>query len=311
MSSKLTFSIISKLTIFFFLFTPLLSCTNTNLQNTLPDFDENNAFNHIKKQLSFGPRIPDSNGHNKTRKYIIQQLEQNKWETEIKEINKEHRILNIIGKFGSGEPLVLIGAHYDTRLISDRDPNNEKISTPVPGANDGASGVAVLLELARILPETVNNHQEFGNSNIKQVWLVFFDVEDNGSIPGWEWILGSRAFAESLDIFPAAVIVLDMIGDENLKIYQEKNSDPELTKEIWDTADILGYNEAFIPQSKYRILDDHVPFLEKGIKAVDIIDFEYPYWHTTEDTIDKISPESLKIVGDTVYIWLINKQFVQ
>lgn len=275
-------------------------------------FDEINAFHHAKIQVSYGPRIIGSDGHKKTREYIIQQLEKSGWKIES-EIYKteEHVIQNIVGKYGSGEPLVILGTHYDTRLLSDRDPIIENISTPVPGANDGASGVAVLLELARILPETVSDNGVFGNSDIKQVWLVFFDAEDNGNIPGWDWVLGSKYFVENLNNIPEAVIVLDMIGDANLKIYQEKNSDPIINQEIWETADKLGYGEVFIPLDKYRILDDHIPFLEAGIQAVDIIDFEYPYWHTTEDTIDKISPESLKIVGDTVLTWFLNKQYIK
>lgn len=287
----------------------LLSCTNQANNKLVPKFDEINAFHHAKRQVSYGPRINGSDGHKKTREYIFQQLEKSSWEIESKIYRTEdHVIQNIVGKYGSGEPLVILGAHYDTRLLSDRDQNIENISTPVPGANDGASGVAVLLELARILPETVSDNGVFGNSNIKQVWLVFFDAEDNGNIPGWDWILGSNSFVENLNNTPEAVIILDMIGDANLKIYQEINSDPIINQEIWETADKLGYGEVFIPLSKYRILDDHIPFLEAGIQAVDIIDFEYPYWHTTEDTIDKISPESLKIVGDTVLTWLLNKQ---
>ena len=137
------------------------------------------------------------------------------------------------------------------------------------------------------------------------MWLVFFDGEDNGNIPGWDWILGSRGFVERLEGKPDAAIIVDMIGDSDLNIYYEKNSDPELSKEIWGIADDLAYSGQFIPLEKHRILDDHVPFLEAGIKAVDIIDFNYPYWHTTMDTLEKVSPVSLKTVGETLRQWLI------
>ena len=124
---------------------------------------------------------------------------------------------------------------------------------PVPGANDGASGVAVLLELARTLPADIKG----------QVWLVFFDAEDQGNIPGWDWILGSRAFAQSLTASPDAVVVIDMIGDADLNIYQEKNSNPAITKEIWDIAAQAGYPQ-FIATPKFAMIDDHTPFLAKG-----------------------------------------------
>jgi Zn-dependent M28 family amino/carboxypeptidase len=98
-----------------------------------------------------------------------------------------------------------------------------------------------------------------------------------------------------------------MIGDADLNIYLEKNSNPELSAEIWAQAAALGYDEYFINEEKFSMLDDHTPFLENGIPAVDIIDFDYPYWHTTEDTANKVSVESLQIVGDTMLAWLSSK----
>jgi Zn-dependent M28 family amino/carboxypeptidase len=97
-----------------------------------------------------------------------------------------------------------------------------------------------------------------------------------------------------------------MVGDAQLEIYYERNSDPALREEIWKEAEALGFSEQFIPVEKHSMLDDHTPFLEVGIPAVDIIDFDYPYWHTTGDTIDKVSPESLQAVGETLYYWLID-----
>ena len=132
------------------------------------------------------------------------------------------------------------------------------------------------------------------------VWLVFFDAEDNGRIEGWDWILGSREFVKNNPIQPQAAVIVDMIGDADLNIYKERNSNPELTDEIWATAQRLGYEDKFIDAEKHSMLDDHTPFLEAGIPAVDIIDFDYPYWHTMQDTPDKVSAESLKAVGDTL-----------
>ena len=102
---------------------------------------------------------------------------------------------------------------------------------------------------------------------------------------------------------PQAVVIVDMIGDADLNIYKEYNSNPELTNEIWDVAKSLGYEDKFIPDHKHSMTDDHTPFLEAGMPAIDIIDFDYPYWHTTQDTVDKVSGESLEIVGKTLWTW--------
>ncbi len=207
-----------------------------------------------------------------------------------------HPIYNVIAKRNDAAPQIIIGAHYDTRMAADQDPELVKRQLPVPGANDGASGVAVLIELGRSLPK-----------DTVPVWLVFFDAEDNGRIDGWDWILGSRAFAEELSTHPEAVVIVDMIGDADLNIYLEQNSNASIRAEIWDTAEKLGYADKFINQEKFSMLDDHTPFLEAGIPAVDIIDFDYPYWHTTQDTPDKVSAESLQTVGKTLWTWIVEK----
>ena len=122
-----------------------------------------------------------------------------------------------------------------------------------------------------------------------QVCLVFFDAEDQGNLAGWDWILGSSYFAEHLKVRPDGVVVVDMIGDTDLNIYREGNSDPALTDAIWDIAAEHGYDQQFLPSVKYNMLDDHLPFVRKGIPAVLLIDFDYPWWHTTGDTLDKVS----------------------
>lgn len=200
---------------------------------------------------------------------------------------------NLIGKStGLGQQPILLGTHYDTRPVADRDPHNP--SQPVPGANDGASGVAVLLELARVLdPDRLET----------PLWFAFFDGEDGGGSAGGEWILGSRHFAQHLDLHPTAVIIVDMVGDADLQLYFEHNSALNLASSIWATANQLGF-EAFVPFPRHALLDDHTPFLELGISSVLIIDFDYPYWHTTQDTFDKISSDSLAQVGRTLEVWL-------
>lgn len=275
---------------------------NKDFQSVDLQFDGDRAFEHIKYQVSLGPRTPESQAHAEVVKWIEAELKKAGWNTTQQDFTSlEHPLVNIIGRRdvenGSDVPWIILGAHYDSRLMADRDPKSELRSHAVPGANDGASGVAVLLELARVLPKDLPIN----------VWLVFFDGEDNGNIPGWDWILGSRGFVERLEGKPDAAIIVDMIGDSDLNIYYEKNSDPELSKEIWAIADDLAYSGQFIPLENHRILDDHIPFLEAGIKAVDIIDFNYPYWHTTEDTLEKVSPVSLRIVGETLRQWLIQE----
>lgn len=258
-------------------------------------FTADRAFQDVLEQTNLGPRIPGSDSHKKVVEYITTELENSGWKVEIQQTEKMgHPIQNIIARRGNGKEWIILGAHYDSRLIADQDEDPQNAILPVPGANDGASGVAVLLELARVLPQNLD----------KEVWLVFFDAEDQGKIPGWEWILGSRAFVEYLNGKPDAVVVVDMIGDADLNIYREKESDTEITDEIWQSAAELGFSDYFINEEKYSIIDDHLPFLEAGISAIDIIDIDYPYWHTSEDTPDKVSPRSLEIIGMTLLHWL-------
>lgn len=257
-------------------------------------FDGQRAYADLQTQVAFGPRIPESEGHAKIRQWMREELLAAGWQVEVQESEAlGHPVLNIVAKRGAEGPQIILGAHYDTRMFADNDPDPANHSKPVPGANDAASGVAVLLELARTLPEET-----------VPVWLVFFDAEDNGRIQGWDWILGSREFVRLNPIQPQAAIIVDMIGDADLNIYKERNSNPALTDSIWETARSLGYGSKFIPEYKHSMLDDHTPFLEAGIPAVDIIDFDYPYWHTVQDTPDKVSAESLQAVGETLQVWV-------
>jgi len=243
--------------------------------------------------MKLGPRPTGSDAWRATGDYILAQLQKSGWAAEEQKF--EYRatpIRNIIGRKGSG-PVVILGAHYDTRRRADRDKTNP--AAPVPGANDGASGVAVLLELARVLDAQKLHHQ---------VWLAFFDAEDNGNLDGWEWAAGSRYMAQNLQVQPVVVIVVDMIGDADQQIYFEQNSNRQWSQRIWDVAAKLGYGKYMIPQPRHSILDDHTAFAQRGIPAVDMIDFDYPHWHTTADTADKLSPESLERVGRTLQVFL-------
>lgn len=265
-------------------------------------FDPQCALQHVQTQVEFGPRTPGSIAHQKTIAYIQKELGKTGWAVEIQQTElMGHPISNIIAKRGKGSEWIILGAHFDSRFFADHDENAANQNLPVPGANDGASGVAVLLELARVMPKSID----------QEIWLVFFDAEDQGRIEGWDWILGSRAFADSLTSLPDSVVVIDMIGDSDLTIYREKSSDQTITDSIWQKAADLGYEKSFINEEKYSILDDHLPFLELGIPAIDIIDFDYPYWHTIADTVDKVSAESLSIVGNTLLSWLEDKSDIE
>jgi Zn-dependent M28 family amino/carboxypeptidase len=261
----------------------------------LPQFDAQRAYQDVVNQVEFGPRTPGSKAHEKTLDYIRGELQEANWLVEVQTVIVNGNVIkNVIARRSDIPPEIILGAHYDSRLYAEKDPDLMKQLEPVPGANDGASGVAVLLELGRILPK-----------NSVPIWLVFFDAEDQGGIPGWnDWSIGSRAFVEEYSLKPRAVVIVDMVGDVELNLHQEKQSDKRLTNEIWRVAADLGFGRFFIPEAKYSIMDDHVRFLEVGIPAVDVIDIEYHYWHTTHDTVDKVSAKSLGIVGTTLLVWI-------
>ncbi|HSG18581.1 MAG TPA: M28 family peptidase [Anaerolineae bacterium] len=264
----------------------------------MPDlvFDGQEAFAYLEQQMAFGPRWPGSPGHREVGDYIVSTLDELGWAVEEQRfpyLNVVGR--NIIGRANEGAgDVIILGAHYDTRAIANRTPGSV---APVPGAVDGASGVAVLLELARTLNLDAIEHE---------IWLAFFDLEDNGSegMPGFQWIVGSTHMAENLDITPQAMVLVDMVGDADQQLLYEGNSHPDLRAELWRIGADLGFGDQFIPELGYTLIDDHLPFALAGIPAVDIIDFDYEYWHTVEDTTDKASAESLMRVGRTLEVWL-------
>lgn len=258
-------------------------------------FDGDEAMRHVHTQMAFGPRPTGSEASRQTAEYILDTLANLGWRTEVRPFTYrgvEGR--NLIARAGpEGGPIFLFGAHYDTRRRADQDPHTPDM--PVPGANDGASGVAVLLELARVLDREALQGE---------VWLVFFDAEDNGRLDGWEYIVGSRHFVENLEVRPDYAVIVDMVGDADQNIYLEHNSDPLLSAHLWQIAADLGYGDHIMAEVRHAVLDDHTPFLEAGIPAVDIIDFDYPYWHTMQDTADKLSAESLERVGRVLETFL-------
>jgi Zn-dependent M28 family amino/carboxypeptidase len=215
---------------------------------------------------------------------------------------------NVIARYGTeGNQSIILGAHYDTRPNCTEDSANQHL--PVLGANDGASGTAAFLELARVLP----------NETRPIVELVFFDAEDSGGLDVgdtgtvWSYIIGSNYYVDQMSTqrieSTRSMILLDMIGDENLRLQRELSSTDSLQNEIWDIADQLGHGGIFLDTPGGGIIDDHRPFLDVGIPALDIIHHNpFPQtWHTIDDTPDRCSATSLESVGEVVEAFLVRQ----
>ncbi|HYN87889.1 MAG TPA: M28 family peptidase [Ardenticatenaceae bacterium] len=257
-------------------------------------FDGEGALAFAEAQCEIGPRPTGSEALLRTRDFIKQQLEPQGWTLVEQDFTyQEVPIHNLLAIKGEGEPL-MVGAHFDTRPRADRD--QQFPDQPIIGGNDGASGVAVLLELGRTLevPEG------------RQVQLAFFDAEDRGNIDGWPFSVGAGHMASNLvGPRPAAVVVVDMIGDADQQIYREQNSDDALNDVIFGIAAELGYEgQGFYNSERWTIIDDHLPFIEQGIPAIDLIDFDYPAWHTLADTCEQLGAASLERVGRVLEVWL-------
>jgi len=265
----------------------LIGCANTKLPAV-------SLKTHIQRQLEFGPRIPGSEASLKTATYFKDYLEERGWKVGFQEFEFQGvQLRNVIARNSTNPPELLIGAHYDTRQFSDQDPVKSKQSEPVPGAIDGGSGSALLLELGSRISDVETS-----------IWLVFFDGEDQGRINNWYWSIGAEYFASNLLDKPEQIVILDMLGDEDLKIYKELNSDPKISAEIWNIAEDLGYSSYFVNEKKHLFIDDHLPFINLGIPTALLIDFDYPYWHTTSDTLDKVSEQNLERVLEVMLTWI-------
>ena len=275
-------------------------------KNDIPHFDGKHSYDFLLKQCEFGPRNPGSIGHQQFSKYLEKFLNEIDNEIIVQNFNYKEHITsktqngkNFIIQFNKeSNKRLLIGAHWDTRSISDEETELDKRELPVLGANDGGSGTAVLMELALVFRD---NPPPIG------IDLVFFDAEDVGiSGQPTTFAMGSEYFSKNLPIKkPQNAIIVDMVGDKNLKIPIERFSyktNPDLVKELWSLAEELDL-EAFNYTLGYEIYDDHVPLWENAqIPAIDIIDFDYPnlfynYWHTQNDIPENCSPQSLYQVG--------------
>lgn len=269
----------------------------------IPVFDGSQAFAYLTSQCDFGPRPPGSNNLSLCREYIVSSMTTSGWNVTCQNFTYLGvACVNIICRWNSsGNTSMIFGAHYDTRPRADQESNPANRTRPVVGANDGASGVAVLMELACTLPQTVRGSVEF----------VFFDAEDSGDINGWQWIVGSTYYVGQLDsdrkAAIRAMILLDMVGDSDLRLLRETGSTSSLQDYVWSIADHAGYNKTFLNQYGASILDDHRPFLDAGIPSLDIIQHNpFPwYWHTLKDTPDKCSATSLEIVGRVLEAFVV------
>ena len=275
-------------------------------ENDRPLFNGEKALDHIATQISFGPRIIEQPAAKRaTIDFIASLLEPVATRVTVQSftsmgLSGDNIWATFVGPAGKPPSRrIMLGAHWDTRPISDHDPQPDKRMTPVVGANDGGSGVAVLLELARLFsikppPVTVD--------------LVFFDLEDMGNIKDYPFSLGAEAFVKKNRFYrPTEGIIVDMVCDKNLSIPQElysKTQAGKLVDEIWEIAEAIKAN-AFITKDGTYIIDDHLPFLKADIPVIDLIHYPFPdYWHTTEDTLDKCSASSLQQVGDVVATYI-------
>lgn len=273
-----------------------------------PEFDGQAAYVFVKKQVDFGPRIPGTAGHRAGGAWLIDYLKARadtvitQRFTHVTVDGDTLPLLNVLARFrpGAGRP-ILLAAHWDTRPISDQARRPEDRKRPVPGADDGGSGVAILLQLAAMMDSTPPP---------RPVDLLLLDGEDYGDFEvGKDVFLGSRYFAAHLPAGydPEYGILLDMVGDRDPEFYVEGNSNrlaPEVVDRVWSAARRLGFGDIFHEEVRTTVSDDHIPLNEAGIPTIDVIDLDYPYWHTPEDTPDKVAPSTLAAVGE-VMAWLI------
>ena len=289
-------------------------------------FNGDEAYTYVADQMGINTtsyRIPGTKGREECAQYFIDKFQQ--INPLIDHSLHNFTILsvecqNVLFKMNENYTnIVILGAHYDSRAKATKDTTNPNL--PVPGANDGASGCAVLIELAEVLYSRLNNLSV-------QIWFLFFDAEDQGydlgaGIPGWDWVEGSEQFVLEIDNFYNsskedfdAMILLDMVGGTNLRFINEQHSTSSLLNELFEIGRQLGFTNAFpLDPIVGTITDDHVAFLNYGIPSADLIikfwnqPAEWPYHHTTGDDISHISNNSLEITGKTVEQFIYNNYY--
>jgi len=249
---------------------------------------------HATAIVGFGPHPPGSEAQRKVGDYIIGQLKSSRLEVQTQEFqaltpNGSLNMRNIWGVLpGKSGKIIILASHYDSKYFKD---------FQFVGANDGGSSSAILLELARVLSH--------GNPTEHAIWFVFFDGEE--AIREWsdfDSLYGSREFVKMMNGQQklgsiGALVLLDLVGEKDLAFHRDTNSTPWLVDTIWSAAARLGHSDRF-RQTATTLIDDHIPFAQQGVPVVDIIDLEYAYWHTAEDTLDKLSAENMRVVAEVV-----------
>lgn len=309
-----------------FLLIVLLACSSQRNDNTRENthedttinmdiaFDADSAYRNIEHQVAFGPRVPNTQAHRNCRDWLITELTRYGAEVtrqDMKLIAFDGTVLdatNIIGSYNiDAQNRILLLAHWDCRPWADADPNPINHRTPVDGANDGASGAGILLEVARLINVF---------SIDKGIDILFVDAEDWGEEGNDDsWAMGSRYFANNPHkpgYRPHQAILLDMVGGHDAKFRKEYFSvqnAPTLVDKVWSVATESGYGEYFSVEMGGAVTDDHVELLKVGIPAINIIEFHpengfNPTWHTINDNMSGISKETLKAVGQTIINYL-------
>jgi len=292
--------------IFAAVFAFILTGCGDNQEINVPVFDGERAFRYIEEQVAFGPRVPGSENSAACRGYFFSffdslgaKIDTMHFVHNDKQTGKPIEMINLLVSFdGSNRDdpkRYLLAAHYDSRPRAEYDPDSTKRGNWIDGANDGASGVAVLMELANLIA---------GQKPRINIDMVLLDGEDYGP-PGRldEYFLGAKEMVKRniADKYYFA-LVIDMIGDKDLRIFREEFSNkysPQITDMIWELAEKMG-ETAFDDSVGYAIHDDHLSFMTVKLQSAVIIDFNYQYWHTTHDTPDKCSAQSLQSVGNVV-----------
>jgi hypothetical protein len=269
-----------------------------------PPFSADSAWSYLQKQVSFGPRVPGTKGHSDQLAWMTEFLRARADTVILQPFTHTHtqsgktlQLTNVFARFRpEANVRVLLIAHWDTRPTADYDDDPVKQKQPIHGANDGASGAAVLLELANVLKR---------HSPPIGVDLLFVDGEDYGPDSD-DMYLGATHFAvnQPAGYKPMYGILLDMIADQNPVYPEEGNSKdmaPEVVERVWRTAEQIGLGQYFPRRSGGYITDDHIPLNRAGIRTVDIIDLDYgpgnAYWHTSDDVVANTAPKGLEVVG--------------
>lgn len=295
--------------------TPLaVGCDAAFSQRAKTDFSAEAAMGYARAQVAFGPRVPGSPAARRAGDWIVEQMRQRAdtvtvqaW-THVTRQGDTLPLRNVLARFKPrATERILYLAHWDTRPRADEDPVLGRRASSFDGANDGASGVGLLIAVADLLKKT---------PPAMGVDLLFVDGEDWGDFGGYDEggapdvLIGSTYFAKHLPdsgYKPMFGVLFDMIGDANLDIYQEGHSlsrAPEVVRRVWNTAHELGYAKHFISSDGGPITDDHLPLLNAGLRVIDVIDINYrspdqqTYHHTSMDTMDKLSLKSFQVVGD-------------